>query len=96
MCIVFNPLNTKKINNKAEDKVICKCYSLNCIQLFVTSWKVAHQAPLFMEFYRQEYWSGLSFPSAGGLSNPGIEPGSPALQADSLQMPGSPFSALGT
>ena len=48
-------------------------------------WTVVCQASLSTEFYRQEYWSGLSFPSAGGLSNPGIEPGSPALQADSLQ-----------
>ena len=37
-----------------------------------------------MEFSRQEYWSGLSFPSPGDLPNPGIEPGSPALQADAL------------
>ena len=42
------------------------------------------QAPLCMGFSRQEYWSGLPFPSLGDLSNPGIEPRSPALQADSL------------
>ena len=47
-------------------------------------WTVAHQAPLSMEFSRQEYWSGLPFPSPGDLSNPGIKAGSPALQADSL------------
>ena len=41
---------------------------------------VAHQAPLSMGFARQEYWSGLSFPSPGDLPNPGIEPGSPALE----------------
>ena len=45
---------------------------------------VAHQAPLFMGFSRQEYWSGLPFPYPGGLPDPGIEPGSPALQTDSL------------
>ena len=45
---------------------------------------VAHQAPLSMGFSRQEYWSGLPFPSPGDLPNPGIEPGSPALQADAL------------
>ena len=45
---------------------------------------VAHQAPLSMEFSRQEYWSGLPFPTPGDLPDPGIEPGSPALQADSL------------
>ena len=47
-------------------------------------WTVAHQAPLSVGFSRQEYWSGLPFPSPGDLADPGIEPGSPALQADSL------------
>ena len=47
-------------------------------------WTVAHQATLSMEFSRQEYWSGLPFPTLGDLPNPGIEPGSPALQADAL------------
>ena len=51
---------------------------------FVTPRTVAHQAPLSVEFSRQEYWSGLRFPSPGDLLNPGIEPRSPALQADSL------------
>ena len=45
---------------------------------------VAHQAPLSMEFSRQKYWSGEPFPSPGDLPDPGIEPGSPALQEDSL------------
>ena len=45
---------------------------------------LAHQAPPSMEFSRQEYWSGLPFPSPGDLSNPGIEPGSPAFPADAL------------
>ena len=45
---------------------------------------VARQAPLSMEFSRQEYWSGLLFPSPGDLSDPGIKPGSPALRADSF------------
>ena len=49
-----------------------------------TPWTVAHQAPLSMGFSRQEYWSGLPFPSPGDLPNPGIEPRSPILQADSL------------
>ena len=52
------------------------------VRLFATPWTVAHQAPLFMGFSRQEYWS--AFPSPGDLSNLGIEPRSPALQADSL------------
>ena len=50
-----------------------------------TSWTVACQAPLSMGFPRQEYWSGLPFPSPGDLPDPAIEPGSPALQAGSLQ-----------
>ena len=45
---------------------------------------VARQAPLSMGFSRQEYWNGLPFPSPGDLPDPGIEPGSPALQADTL------------
>ena len=47
-------------------------------------WTVACQAPLSMGFSRQEYWSGLPFPFPGDFPDPGIEPGSPALQADSL------------
>ena len=49
-----------------------------------TLWTIAHQAPLSMGFSRQDYWSGLPSPSLGELFNPGIEPRSPALQADSL------------
>ena len=48
----------------------------------VTLWTIAHQAPPSMGFSRQEYWSGLPFPSPGDLPNPGIEPRSPELQAD--------------
>ena len=53
---------------------------------------VAHQAPLSMKFPREEYWSGLPFPSPGDLPNPGIKLGSPALQADALTSapPGKP------
>ena len=58
--------------------------SLSCVQLFATLWTVAHQAPLYMGFSRQEYWSGLPFPYPGDLPDPGIEPRSPALQADAL------------
>ena len=60
--------------------------SLSCVLLLVTLWTVAHQAPLSMGFSRQEYWSGVPFPSPGDLPNPGIEPMSLALQADSLQL----------
>ena len=48
-----------------------------------TLWTITHQAPLSTGFSRQEYWSGLPFPSPEDLLDPGIEPGSPALQADS-------------
>ena len=56
-------------------------------------WTVARQAPLSMGFSRQEYWSGLPFLSPGDLPDPGIEPGSPALLADSLlpEPPGKPL-----
>ena len=57
---------------------------LSRVRLFATPWTVAYQAPLSMEFSRQEYWSGLPFPSPGDLPDLGIEPGSPSLQADSL------------
>ena len=69
-----------------------KAKLLSCVRLFATAWTVAHQAPLSMEFSRQEYWSGLPFPSPGDLLDPGIEPGSPALQADALpsEPPGNP------
>ena len=63
------------------------CCRFSCVQLFVTPWTVGHQAPLSMEFSRQEYWSGLPFPSPGDLPDPEIEPifpEAPALQADSL------------
>ena len=63
------------------------------VQLFVTSWTVACQAPLSMGFSRQEYWTGLPFPSPGDLPDPGIKAGSPTLQADSLpsEPPGKPL-----
>ena len=58
--------------------------SLSRVRLFAIPWTVAHQAPQSMEFSGQEYWSGLPFPSPGDLPNPGIKPGSPALQAAAL------------
>ena len=67
-----------KINWKVKVK------SLSHVQLFGTSWTIAYQAPWSMGFSRQEYWSGLPFPSLGDLHNSGIEPGSPALQTDAL------------
>ena len=61
-----------------------KVKSLSRVQLFVTPWTVAHQAPPSMGFSRQEYWSGLPFPSPEDLPDPGIKPRSPALQAEAL------------
>ena len=63
--------------------------------LFATPWTVVYQAPPSMGFSRQECWSGLTFPSPGDLPDPGIEPRSPALQADALpsEPPGKPAAA---
>ena len=73
-----------------------KVKSLSLEQLVATPWTVAYQAPPFMGFSRREYWSGLPFPSPGDLPNPGIEPGSPTLQADALpsEPPGNPKTVL--
>ena len=71
-------------NGKEYEKVKVKVKSLSRVRLFATLWTIALQAPLSMGFSRQEHWSGLPFPSPGDLPNPGIEPGSPALQADAL------------
>ena len=62
----------------------------------MTPWTIVIQAPLPMGFPRQEYWSGLPFSSPGDLPNPRIEPGSPALQTDSLpsEPPGKPMITL--
>ena len=66
--------------------------SLSRVRLFATPWTIAHQTPPSMGFSRQEYWSGLPFPSPGDLPDPGIEPGSPALEAEALtsEPPGKP------
>ena len=65
---------------------------LSCVQLFATAWTVAHQAPLSVGFPRQGYWSGLPFLPPGDLPHPAINPGSPAVQGDSLpsEPPGKP------
>ena len=75
--------------------VLLKTFSV-IIQLFAIPWTVTHQAPLSIEFSRQEYWSGLVFPSPGDLSDPGIKPRSPALQVDSLpsEPPRKPFKNI--
>ena len=73
-----------------------KVKSLSRARLFATLWTVAYQAPLSMGFSRQEYWSGLPFPSPGDLPDPGIEPRSPTLQADALtsEPPGKLYELL--
>ena len=75
-------------------KLKVKVKSLSRVQLFVTPWTVAYHTPPPMGFSRQEYWSGLPFPSPGELPDPGIKPRSPALQVDTLpfEPPGKPVS----
>ena len=70
--------------------------TLSYVQLFVTPWTAAHQAPLSIGFSRPEYWSGLPCSPPGDLPNPGIEPRSPTLQADSLpsEPPGKPKNTV--
>ena len=70
---------------------VCVCaWVLSHVWLFVTPWAVAHKGPLSMEFSRQEYWSGLPFPSPGDLPDSGIKPMSPAL-AGGFFTPGNPI-----
>ena len=76
---VIHTLNDFSVVNETE-----WVRSLSHVRLFVTPWTVAYQDPWSMGFSRQENWSWLPFPSPGDLSDPGIEPGPPALQADSL------------
>ena len=76
-------IKIKKITKNSIIRKV-KVKLLSRVRLFATPWMVTYQAPQSMGFSRQEYWSGLPFPSPGYLSNPGIEPGSPTLQTDSL------------
>ena len=72
--------------------------SLQSYPIFSTLWIVVHQAPLSSGFSRQEYWSGMSFPSPGDLPDTGIKPTSSAWQMDSLPLSheGSPTSSFTT
>ena len=81
-----------KLANACLRFLTLKVKSLSRVRLFVTPWTVAYQSSLSMGFSRQEYWSGLPFPSPGDLPDPGIEPRSPALDADALtsEPPGKP------
>ena len=67
---------------RAEGVCVCVCvcvHVLSCVQPFAGPWTIAHQAPLSMEFSRQEYWSGLPGSAPRNLPNPGIKPMSPAM-----------------
>ena len=83
--------NFRPTNGRDDGYLVAKlCPTLG------TSWTVAQKAPLTLGFSKQEYWSGLPFPSPRNLPYPGIKPGSPALQADSLptKLPGKPLQML--
>ena len=69
---------------KTNQRLTPEVKSLSRVRLFATPWTVAYQAPPSMGFSRQEYWSGLPFPSLGDLPDPGIKLRSPAFQADAL------------
>ena len=81
---IENILKVPNRNHRTEKYHESDVKSLSRVWLFAIPWTVAHQAPPSMEFSRQEYWSGLPFPSPGDLPNPGMEPRSPTLQADAL------------
>ena len=88
VCIYTHELyfHTQDILAFISKSTLCVLAAQSC----PTLWTVTHHAPLSMRFSRQEYWSGLPFPSPGDLPDPGIEPGSLAFQADSLpsELPG--------
>ena len=88
---LFDPLDYNSLNTGF---LAIMCYSaLSRVWLFATLWTVPQQASLSMEFPRQEYWNELPFPIQGYLPDPGIKPGSPALQENSLPLshPGHSF-----
>ena len=78
LMLKFHDKRNEAADSKEEESIGCSVMS------FVTLWTVAYRAPRSMGFFRQEYWSGLPFPSPRDLPDPGIEPRSLALQADSL------------
>ena len=78
------PLSIQQGRNDCLIGMVSEWKLFSRVQLFVTPWTVAHQAPLPVKFFRQEYWRGLPLPSPRYLTDSGIEPRSPALQADSL------------
>ena len=89
--VLWEPNKGRK-DSLTLEKVKVRVTSLSRVRLFATPWTVVYQAPPSVGFSRQEYWSGLPFPSPGDLLNPGIEPRSSTLLADSLtsEPPGKP------
>ena len=87
-CVYLNGI----FHKDAMFPCVCMLNRFHGVWLFATPWTVACQDALSVGFSRQEHWSGLPFPSPGDLPNPGIEPRSPALQADALtsEPPGKP------
>ena len=87
-----NPKSSLMSSEEEIDPKVCVCVSHSFVSNSATPRIVARQVPLSMEFYWQEYWSGLPFPSPGDLPNLGIKPRSPALQPNSLpsEPPGKP------
>ena len=73
-----------KTKDSKSNKHVCVLTRFSRVQLLATPWTITCQGPPSMGFFRQEYWSGVPFPSPGDLPNPEIEPRSPALKADSL------------
>ena len=82
--LLIFPIPLSSCHFSHENVQFSSVQSLSRVGLFATQWTVACQAPLSMDFSRQEYWNGLPFPSSGNLPNPGIKPRSPALQEDTL------------
>ena len=84
--------DSMEIPLKTSNKTTMFCAVLSRVQLFVTPWTTALQAPLSVGFSRQEYWSGLPFPTPGDLPNSGIEPASLAFPV----MAGGSFNQCAT
>ena len=85
-------LSRYRVGDRDAPCPMCSSHLLSRVRLFATPWTTGHQAPLSMGFPREEYWSGLPFPSPGDLPNPEIKPSSPALagRVFTTEPPGKP------